>query len=551
MNQKSRRDFLKFMGVASAMGATSTMTGLLGCSLSPKNAMGANPALVPSRLNSLPPSFADELRLLPGLDFHILAKWGDSLNSKGDTFGYNNDFTAIFPLKTDPMDLIMMVNHEYPSDVFLRESPVGTPKTKTDIQNERKSLGVSLMRVQKDLRTKHWKVVQNDPHNRRIDGTTPIPFAGNAQIRGKKSATGTFANCAGGVTPWKTFLTCEENYDQMYGEIDYASGDHNKRIFHPTMDFGWHKQFEGEPEHYGYVVEVDPWTGRAKKLVSMGRFFHESALVLQASDKRCVVYMGDDANDQCLYKFIAAKPGTLDVGTLYAAKMDEGRWIPLDLKQTPLLASKFKTQQDILVRTREAAHLVGGTPLDRCEDVDQDPRTGAILVAASNNKPKKNYLGSILKIEENGGDLLSMSFKHSTFVAGSESSGLACPDNMAFDPQGNLWVCSDISGAETGKGPYKTFGNNSLFVIPMSGAQAGQVIRVATAPIDAELTGPSFTPDGETLFLSVQHPGELSTSYQNLTSHWPLGGNEIPRSALVAIQGPLLTKLCSTQGGLI
>lgn len=548
MNQNTRRDFLKFMGVASAMGATSSLTGLLGCSLSPKSALAANPELTPDLLRSLPLSYADELRLLPGLDFHLVAKWGDPLNSKGDQFGFNNDFTAIFPLKNDPLDLLMMVNHEYPSDVFLRESPIGSAKTQQDVQNERKALGVSLMRVRKDLRTKHWKIVQDDPHNRRIDGTSPIPFARNVQIRGKKSAIGTFANCAGGATPWKTFLTCEENYDQMYGEVDYASGDPKKRIYHPSLDFGWYKHFDCEPEHYGYVVEIDPWTGRSKKLTSLGRFFHESALVLQAKDKRCVVYMGDDANDQCLYKFIASKPGSLEVGTLYVAKMDEGRWIPLDLKQTPLLKTKFKNQQDILIRTREAAHLVGGTPLDRCEDVEQDPRTGAILVAASNNKPKKNFYGSILKIEEDNGDLLSLTFKNSTFIAGSESTGLACPDNMAFDPQGNLWICSDINGAETGKGPYKNFGNNSLFVVPMSGAQAGQVIRVANAPVDAELTGPSFTPDGETLFLCVQHPGELSKSKQNLTSHWPEGQGSIPRSALVAIQGPLLNRLSSNRG---
>ena len=59
-------------------------------------------------------------------------------------------------------------------------------------------------------------------------------------------------------------------------------------------------------------------------------------------------------------------------------------------------------------------------------------------------------------------------------------------------------------------------------------------------PTDAELTGPWFAPDGQTLFLSVQHPGENSTDVNNLTSHWPEGGGAIPRSAVVAIQGKLL-----------
>ena len=549
MNQKSRRDFLKFMGVASAVGATSNLTGLLGCSLAPKTAFGGAGVAADGVLSSLSPSVEDKLRLLPGLDFHVVAKWGDPLNSRGDVFGFNNDFTAITPYKRNPYDYLMMVNHEYPADVFLRESPIGTPKTKIDIENERKSLGVSLMRVQKDLRTRQWKVVFDDPHNRRIDGTAKIPFARSARIKGKTSGAGTFANCAGGVTPWNTFLTCEENYDQFYGEMDYASGDPKKRIFHPSLDFGWHQHFDCEPEHYGFVVEVDPWTGKSKKLVSMGRFFHESALVVQASDGRCVAYMGDDANDQCLYKFIASRPGTLEVGTLYVAKLDEGKWIALDRAQNPLLKAKFKNQMEVLLRTREAARTVGGTPLDRCEDVERDPRTGAILVAASNNKPKKNFLGSILRIDEDGNDVLSLSFKHSVFLAGSEKSGLACPDNMAFDPRGNLWICTDINGLDTGKGPYASFGNNSLFFVPMSGKDAGKMIRVATAPVDAELTGPTFTPDGETLFLSVQHPGELSKSKKALTSNWPEGGNTIPRSAVVAIQGTLLNQLSSPLNG--
>ncbi|MBX9765768.1 MAG: DUF839 domain-containing protein, partial [Bdellovibrionales bacterium] len=399
------------------------------------------------------------------------------------------------------------------------------------------------MRVQRDHRTKQWQLVFDDAYNRRVDGTTPIPFAKGIQIQGRNKAIGTIANCAGGRTPWNTFLTCEENYDQMYGEVDYASGDPNKRVYNMSTDFGWYKHFNESPEHYGYVVEVDPKTGKSKKLVAMGRFFHEAACVVQAKDGRCVAYMGDDANDQYLYKFIASRPGTLEEGTLYVAKLEEKRWVPLDLRQTPILKSKFNTQLEICIRTREAATMVGATPLDRCEDVEQDPRTGAILIACSNNKPKGRYYGSILKIEEDGKNPLSMTYTSSTIIAGSEESGLACPDNMAFDPQGNLWICTDISGLDANKGPYKGFGNNSLFVIPMSGPRAGEMIRVANAPMDAEFTGPSFSADGETLFLCVQHPGELTKTKAAPTSHWPDGGASHPRSALVAIQGPFLTQM--------
>ena len=114
---------------------------------------------------------------------------------------------------------------------------------------------------------------------------------------------------------------------------------------------------------------------------------------------------------------------------------------------------------------------------------------------------------------------------------------------MIFDRKGNLWVTTDISGKSMHQAPYTEFKNNGLFFIPMSGADAGKPFLVATAPRDAELTGPEFSPDGRTLFLSVQHPGELSPTPAQCTSHWPEGGNSLPRPAVVAISGPLLDQI--------
>ena len=87
------------------------------------------------------------------------------------------------------------------------------------------------------------------------------------------------------------------------------------------------------------------------------------------------------------------------------------------------------------------------------------------------------------------------------------------------------------------------FKNNSLFVVPRYGDDAGKVIRVASAPRDAELTGPWFSPDGKTLFLSVQHPGEQTSDFQNPTSQWPFDNDGIPKPAVVAIQGDLIEKM--------
>ena len=128
-------------------------------------------------------------------------------------------------------------------------------------------------------------------------------------------------------------------------------------------------------------------------------------------------------------------------------------------------------------------------------------------------------------------------------MAGGEQTGFSCPDNMAFDPAGNLWFTSDISGSAIGKTPYEAFKNNGLYVVPRFGTQVGEVIQVASAPYDAEFTGPFFTPDGKTLFVSVQHPGETSDSLDNLSSHWPEGGDAIPKPSVITIQGPSLEAL--------
>jgi secreted PhoX family phosphatase len=107
-----------------------------------------------------------------------------------------------------------------------------------------------------------------------------------------------------------------------------------------------------------------------------------------------------------------------------------------------------------------------------------------------------------------------------------------------FDGSGNLWVVTDMSSDKLNAGIYTTFKNNGAFVMPAGidgGVSGGDVFQFASGPVQSELTGPAFTPDGKTLFLAIQHPGEESESPDNPTSTWP-GGDE-PKSSLVAITG--------------
>ncbi|MCF8059397.1 MAG: DUF839 domain-containing protein [Bacteriovoracaceae bacterium] len=508
----NRREFVKFLG-----GSTLALGPLSLTSCQQKT--GA--------LKGIDFSSKDEFILAEGFEYDLLISFQDKISDK-DTFGSNNDYTC--PVAINDSEVILWVNHEYPDLLVGSQWSEGIERTKEMIDQERYTVGGSLLHLKKEQ--KIWKLVFNSPYNRRLNGNTEIPLISERPIEGKKTAIGTFANCAGGITPWKTILTCEENFHNYYGDRTFPEGKKVESILE------WDKFYDYPPEHYGWVVEVNPMSGAAKKLTALGRFSHECATCIPTKDGRVAVYSGDDKNDEFLYKFLSDKGDSLEKGELFVANIAEGQWISLSWEKQDILKKTFKDQTDVLIHCREAGRLLGATPLDRPEDIEINPATGDVFVCLTNNKKRGNMHGSILKISESGSDHSSMSFKASDFLVGGES--FSCPDNMAFDKAGNLWFATDISGGSMNKPPYSKFKNNGLFYVEMKGANAGEVIQIASAPKDAELTGLSFSPDGETMFLSVQHPGEKSKNLKSLTSHWPRGGESIPLSSVIQIRGPLL-----------
>ncbi len=110
--------------------------------------------------------------------------------------------------------------------------------------------------------------------------------------------------------------------------------------------------------------------------------------------------------------------------------------------------------------------------------------------------------------------------------------------HRGFHANNSLRVVTDISSSKLNSGVYTTFENNGAFVMPsgLDGGTSGEdIMQFASGPVEAELTGSAFTPDGKTLFLAVQHPGEESEERNNPTSTWP-GGDE-PKSSVGAITG--------------
>lgn len=521
-----RRSFLEFLGLSSV--ALSQL------------ALTKNIFVRSSRIEPLLAHREDTLKTVKGIQSEVLIQWDDPI-SKKQNFGISNDFIAFFSDKKlnngRETDGYLWVNHEFPMP-FLQDSKKNSKKE--NVIRQQKSVGGTILRVRKKEKKPTWGYIKNSSYNKRLDGRSKIPFTGSAKVQGQDHAIGTFANCCGGQTAWGTFLSCEENYDHYYGEVKLKN---KKRFLKTEANFGWEKYYNYPPEHYGWVVEINPLTAEAKKLVALGRFAHEGATHVVAKDGRSVVYMADDKAKQFIYKFISSRPGSLEEGELFVADLKKGKWLSLDWHKNPILQQNFKDPLECLIHTRSAAKLLGATPCARPEGIAINPIDQSINVCLTGDEDPENFFGSILKIYEKNQDHLSLDLSHQTYITGGQKQNFANPDNIQFDSAGNLWFTTDVSDKKVDTDLYKEFGNNSLYVVPSSGPQAGEVIRVVSGPIGSELTGICFDEKEDCLFLSVQHPGSNSTSKKELTSHWPNGGDSIPRSAVVMLSGPLFKSL--------
>lgn len=551
MTEINRRKFLTYVGTGvTALAATSAGISNFVPEVEAKGTeaanrlLGFNKKVSGLKFKPIKPSDVDDVILPKGFKYEVVAAYGDKIHPDGDTFGFNSDFTMYFPIDGSSKRGLLWVNHEYSSDVFVTGKPAaGNGKyTAKQIEQMLYVQGGSIIEVVWN-RTSGWKLDATSKYGRRISGLTMFdvtgPARGSQAIDGVTQIKGTFANCSGGKTLWNTVLSAEENY-----EATCEAAALNENL-------------------YGWIVEIDPFnpTFKVRKHTALGRFHHENAAMGLTKDGRIVVYMGDDKTDACVYKFISngkydASRGTansalLEDGTLYAANMGSGMWVPLTLENVQKAAKdkkeileKFKTQADVLVYAAEAAILVGGTPTDRPEDVEISPFDHTMYIAHTNNSNHGNFHGHITRFIEDNNDLGSLTFDYEIFAAGGKQSGFSAPDNLTFDSQGNLWTVTDISSNKLNDGIYKHFKNNGVFVIPtmpnkkIKEDEVGEAHQFASAPIEAEMTGPCFTPDETTLFLSVQHPGEETANMNNPTSMWPhRKGDNIPRPAVIAITG--------------
>ncbi|WLQ12947.1 PhoX family phosphatase [Hahella aquimaris] len=592
----SRRSVLRGF----AAGAAASGVSLTGCS-----AIMAGSDKGELTFTELPHGQDETFHVAPGYEHDVLISWGDkvladapafdprnqSAQAQSKQFGYNNDFVGFLslPLGSDNSDHgLLAVNHEYTiSELMFPGSPKTDQMSKAQADIDMMAHGLSIIEIKKT--DGKWAVVQGSKYNRRITPVTEMrmtgPVAGSDRLRTAISqdgvrTLGTYGNCAGGVTPWGTVLTAEENV-QNYFKGDPAKtkeAENYKRFgLSGEHEYAWANYYDrwnlakspNEPLHVGWVVEIDPFDPDSKpqKRTALGRCKHEGCNVYVNKDNRVVAYTGDDQRFEYVYKFVsknkydpnnrAANMRLLEEGTLYVAEFTDGglvTWRPLVFGQGPLTAANgFRNQGDVMIDVRKAADLLGATRMDRPEDVEVNPRTGSVFVMLTNNSKRKegdtnaanprakNQSGHIIEMTPPDGDHTADRFMWDMFiVAGnpqtegakyhpdiSANGWFADPDNCAFDNHGNLWIATD--------GAYKDGVADGVWACAVSGEARALTKHFLRTPLQAELCGPFFTPDNQSFFCSVQHPGEEGT-YDQPTTRWPDFRNDLPpRPSVVAI----------------
>ncbi|GAB3708798.1 alkaline phosphatase PhoX [Mariniluteicoccus flavus] len=570
------------------------------------------------------PSTADAVIVPQGFEQDVVIRWGDPIFPKTPAFdannqtaaaqqrqwGYNNDYLGFVPTD-DPTVLLMVANHEYTDEYIMFPKYDAANPTREQVEIAWAAHGLSVVAVKKVPGTGNVEPVLDNRMNRRFHTTTRFeltgPAAGHELVRTSadragRHVLGTLNNCSGGLTPWGTWLTAEENFNQYFANAasvtDPVAAARLKRygISGTASERKWERfdnRFDlakepNEANRFGWIVEVDPFDPQStpKKRTALGRFKHEAANISVTKDGRVAAYMGDDEKFDYFYKFVStgkmqtggtrqararANSDLLDDGTLYVAKFNgnsgpmdgsgtlpadgkfdgAGQWIPLASGTRSFVAGM--TAEEVYLFTRLAADKVGATKMDRPEDAEPSPKTGKVYIALTNNSDRGkagkagadeanprnlNKHGHVLELIETGSDAAATTFAWNLFlVAGdpndpatyfggfdkSQVSPISCPDNVAFDEHGNLWISTD--GTQLGA-------HDGMFAAVAEGANRGLLKQFLSVPKGAECCGPWV--DAERVAAAIQHPGETDgASFEAPSSRWPDGGTTIPRPSVV------------------
>ncbi len=490
------------------------------------------------------------------------------------------------PDPTSNTRALLGINHEYINQLFLHANgptPNPRPASETDIEVD--CHGVSIVEIAKTAGT--FGYVQNSPFNRRVTALTEIEFSGPVHRHplvvtkyspdGTKTR-GTLNNCGTGKTPWGTLLTGEENW---VGYFFRAAGDNNARTAKANTAlarygrnvttsaaaasrYGWETSgaedkyarwntsvtgassggsddYRHEINGQGYITEIDPYSATSviKKRTALGRMAHESAAFSKpVVGKPLAVYMGDDARNEYIYKFVSAQNWVasdataadriavgdtyLDSGKLYVAKFNAdgtGQWLELSMNNPTVsgyATYAFADEGDVAMHSRLAGDAVGATKMDRPEWCGVHPTTGEIYFTLTNNSNRRlgavtgaqlnpdaanprvytdirgastvqsgNPNGHIIRIKEDANEPAATSFTWDIYLFGAEAgaptgiinlSGLS-PDQDLSSPDGLVFTPSTgLCWVQTDDGAYTDVTNcMMLAAVPGTVGDGGPV----------------------------------------------------------------------------
>lgn len=292
------------------------------------------------------------------------------------------------------------------------------------------------------------------------------------------SLAGTEINCAGGPTPWGSWLSCEECFTDPGSVLTMAGPMFRER-------------------RHGYVFEVASGADglvEPRPLVAMGRFEHEACAVVDD-----IVYMTEDRHHSLFYRFIPEAPGKLAAGGRLQALVLDG----LPSQRT----HNWSARRDIETDVPYDAHWLD------LDDVDPDKNelrlVGAKAGAATFARGEglclagdsmafsctiggPDRLGQVFRYTPDAGDRDRGTLR--LIAESTEDSVLHNADNMTMAPWGDLLVCEDLVGG----------GYCGVVGVREDGSQY-RLAHAAYAP--SEMTGVCFSPDGETMFVNIQKPG--------------------------------------------
>jgi hypothetical protein len=621
-----------------------------------------------------------------GTDGNFAQRAGD--HHDGMTY-FGVSATALIPDRNNSLRGLLVLNHENISGTVAYLHPNGQTNNVTggvrpeaEAIKEIEAHGVSVIEVVRASATGAWSYVQASPANRRITPNTTMsingPARGNALMRTAFSpdgiaARGTINNCANGTMPWNTYLAAEENWAgyfrrdasdaaartaagrakentslTRYG-VNSTSGNNRWSTVVPadpanTVFTRWNAtvragtpadgsgDFSHDPFTMGWIVEIDPFNAAStpRKRTALGRMNHEGCEIGRTiAGVRPAFYMGDDAQNEYIYKFVSAATWTpsdatvndrlaigdkyLDAGTLYVARFNadgSGQWLPLIFGQGPLTSTNtgyaFADQADVLINTRIAADLLGATRMDRPEWTAVNPATGEMYCTLTNNASRTsatadasnpraysdpkvdgrgpgtgNPNGHVVRLRETGDSSEATSFTWDIYAFGSgadlnaaninisgldDTNDFSSPDGLWFGLPSNItgqatplmWLQTDDGSytdvtncmmlaaipGRVGDGATRSVSNSlggvSSTVSTRVGAAPGTTLRrFLVGPKECEITGIYTTPDGRSMFVNIQHPGENGTAAAP-TSNWPASQTGAapgsrPRSATIVI----------------